>query len=52
MKRKSSMTSSDITLILSEFKDKIENYSIDNIYELNDIIVLRVKGFAKDFVQF
>ena len=49
MKRKSSMTSSDITLILSEFKDKIENYSIDNIYELNDIIVLRVKGFAKDF---
>lgn len=49
MKRKSSMTSSDITLILSEFKDYIENYSIDNIYELNDIIVLKVKGFAKEF---
>ena len=49
MKRKSSMTSSDITLILSEFQDHIENYSIDNIYELNDIIVLRVKGFAREF---
>jgi predicted ribosome quality control (RQC) complex YloA/Tae2 family protein len=43
------MTSSDITLILSEFKDKIENYSIDNIYELNEIIVIRVKGFAREF---
>ena len=49
MKKKSSMTSSDITLILSEFQDKIENYSIDNIYELNDIIVLRLKGFTKEF---
>lgn len=49
MKKKSSMTSSDITLILSEFQEKIENYSIDNIYELNDIVVLRLKGFAKDF---
>lgn len=49
MKKKNSMTSSDITLILSEFKDHIENYSIDNIYELNDIVVIRVKGFAKEF---
>ena len=49
MKKKNSMTSSDITLILNEFKNHIENYSIDNVYELNDIVVLRVKGFAKEF---
>ncbi len=49
MKKKNSMTSSDITLILSEFKDNIENYSIDNIYELNDIILIKLKGFAKGF---
>lgn len=47
MKKKTSMTSTDISIILSEFKDKIQNYFIDNIYGLNDIIVIRVKGFSR-----
>ncbi|MHA2366135.1 MAG: ribosome rescue protein RqcH [Candidatus Hodarchaeales archaeon] len=49
MKKKNSMTSSDISLILQEFQDKVNNYSIDNIYELNDIYVFRLKGTTPDF---
>jgi len=43
------MSSSDISLILKEFQNNIIDYSIDNIYELNDIYVFRLKGFNPDF---
>ena len=49
MKKKTSMTNSDIALILNEFQDKINGFTVDNIYELNDITVLRVKGFTPNF---
>lgn len=49
MKSKKGMSSSDIAIILNEFSHQLENYSIDNIYELNDILVFRFKGFTPGF---
>ena len=45
MKLKRNMSSQDIKLIIDEISDLVQDYSIDNIYELNDIYIFRLKGF-------
>jgi predicted ribosome quality control (RQC) complex YloA/Tae2 family protein len=45
MKLKKNMSSTDIKLIVDEVSDLVQDYSIDNIYELNDLYVFRLKGF-------
>ncbi|MHA1992412.1 MAG: ribosome rescue protein RqcH [Candidatus Hodarchaeales archaeon] len=45
MKIKKNMSSPDIKLIIDEISEEIRDNTIDNIYELNEIYVFRLKGF-------
>ncbi|OLS27763.1 MAG: hypothetical protein HeimC3_02310 [Candidatus Heimdallarchaeota archaeon LC_3] len=45
MKIKKNMSSPDIKLIIDEISDLVKGYSVDNIYELNETYVFRLKGF-------
>ncbi|HKZ42567.1 MAG TPA: ribosome rescue protein RqcH [Candidatus Hodarchaeales archaeon] len=47
MKEKKAMSSPDITTILDEILEKVADTIVENIYELNDIYVLKLKGFTK-----
>ena len=49
MKAKKNMSSADIAIILDEIGENLVDYTVDNIYELEQIYVIRFKGFKPGY---